>query len=93
LLKAAVEKNAGDAVTGTLGFACSQLREAYRFDYGSDPYREEVLDQTLADYKLKQVQKAEHDIAYHAREGGKSASRGADRYQAYCELVEFVDSQ
>jgi hypothetical protein len=91
LAVAAKEACEDEVVTGTLNFASEQLHKAYDFDYGSAPYRESVLDQSLEDFRVQTIQKLERDIAYHTAEGGRSSARDGARLKGFLEFVQFVD--
>lgn len=92
-LNAKAEASGSEVIKGTLNFAMSQLEESYRFDYGSEPYREDVLKQSLAEYREATLKSLERDVQYHTVEGDKTKMRGADRHQGYQELVHFLDTE
>ncbi len=91
LLSVAREQRKSDAVTGTLSFAVSQLRESLSFDYGHPPYKESVLSQTLDQFTAATLNETARDADRHAEEAKKEAARQTDRLGAYRELTEFVD--
>lgn len=93
LLKQARAENAGDVTIGTLEFALQQLEQSYQFDYGSGPYRHEILDQSFEQWCEARRKKALWDIDYHSKEAAKETSRNSDRYAEYKRFIEFVDSK
>lgn len=79
-------------VRGTLRFALEQLQRAWSFDYGHDPYQEEVLRQTEREWISATNNKTLWNIEYHSKELAKMDQRAYDRFSGYKELVEFVDN-
>ncbi|MES2355578.1 MAG: hypothetical protein V4568_14510 [Pseudomonadota bacterium] len=91
LLEQARAASAGDATIGTINFALDQLCSALSFDYGSDPYRDDVLNQSCKEFEAATFKSLLWKIEYHSKEGSERDQREYDRHKAYCELADFID--
>jgi len=80
-----------EVTVGTLKFAREQLKQAFSFDYGHEPYKEEVLNQSLDAWNVAKRKKLLWDIEYHGKELVAEEKRNYDRYRQFKAFVEFVD--
>ena len=87
----AKRESANEVVQGTLKFAIEQITQTIGFDYDRLPYKDSVLEQTLAQWKRGRYESAVRQVAYHEKELEKAKARHYDRYNAYKEFIEFVD--
>lgn len=91
LIKAA--KTQPDHILNTLKFAQEQLQTAYNFDYGSGPYRDKILDMDLVGFQEQTLKDLNWRIKYHTEQISEDKNRNSNCYNAYCDLVRFVDGE
>jgi hypothetical protein len=85
-------KGQDEVTAGVLKFAKEQLRSGLDFDYGSEPYREKVLDQNVQQFKEATLASLEWDVKYHTDESRKKNIGNTDCHAAYVAFTKFVDS-
>lgn len=81
-----------DIIVNTLKFASDQVSSGMDFDYGHKPYREDILDQSLDEFRKATIDKAQEDVEYHRGKLMEDDARTKERADAYAEFVKFVDS-
>lgn len=89
----AVDENQNELTVNALKFAVSQLTEAYQFDYGHEPYKEDVIDQSNEQWHAAKLKDAQKDVEYHSIKLKEETDRAAKNEHAkmYEEYVAFVD--
>jgi hypothetical protein len=93
LLLKANKENANEVTVGTLKFALEQLNSAFEFDYSTEPIKDEVIDQSLVEWKTAKIKKLVWSRDYHTKECAKEIDRNTERHQQYKEFIEFIDKQ
>jgi hypothetical protein len=93
LIKIAESQRESELILNTLKLALEQLNSAYQFDYGSPPYRPDVLDPdlTLQKFINKKFQELGRSVEYHSERRSKELDSDDNRYRSYCQFTDFID--
>lgn len=89
----AVDTDQNELTVNALKFAVEQLTTAYDFDYGHEPFKEEIIGQTNEQWHAAQLKDAQKNIEYHTRKLREETDRAVsqDAAKMYEDYVAFVD--
>lgn len=94
LYNKAVATNQEELIVNSLKFALDQLNQTLDFDYGHEPYKPKVLDQTPIEWQRDTVRDMHDRIVRYSKhieeEANKRMKHGSPAL-SYTKLVKFVD--
>lgn len=85
----------GSVIWGTLHYGKQQLESAYEYDYGSGPYKPDILSLTLREWRDERIESARRMVIYHAEnlEKIEEKRKGQTLIQSYDQLLAFLGTQ